>query len=212
MSISLENYRDLINLDNDWLPSAVSYSESKLIELLQNDRLTSNYVNSHCLPVDPGKVREWIREVLTIRHPGNLSDDIFIAIDSLLQSELKNKKLTKPENLVNFVKRINLKTKISVWHGDMCNLTADAVINSANSEMLGCFTPEHDCLDNRLHNCAGPQMREDCSKIMSLQTALPVHGDSFITRAYNLPSKYVIHTLRHNLRDVDISDYDIESI
>jgi len=88
---------------------------------------------------------------------------------------------------------------ISIWQGDITRLAADAIVNAANSQMLGCFVPMHTCIDNCIHTFAGIQLRAECSRQMDAlrteygqdyeqPTAVPM-----LTEAYNLPCKKVIH-------------------
>ena len=85
--------------------------------------------------------------------------------------------------------------KMSVWKGDITTLQIDAIVNAANDQLLGCFRPHHHCIDNCIHTFAGPQLRRDCWKIMSKQQFNEPTGCAKITKAYNLPSKYVVHTV-----------------
>ena len=82
-----------------------------------------------------------------------------------------------------------------LWQGDITTLKVDAIVNAANSKLLGCFVPLHNCIDNVIHSSAGLQLREECNKIMEMQDRDEEVGKAKITSAYNLPSKYVIHTV-----------------
>jgi len=84
---------------------------------------------------------------------------------------------------------------ILLWRGDITPLNADAIVNAANSDLLGCFHPCHGCIDNAIHSAAGSQLRDACSKIMDNQGYEEPTGQAKITAAYNLPSKHVIHTV-----------------
>ncbi|MFE7762571.1 macro domain-containing protein [Streptomyces sp. NPDC057438] len=74
-------------------------------------------------------------------------------------------------------------------------MTADAVVNAANSRLLGCFRPRHPCIDNALHNAAGPRLRDDCHTIVTAQGTREPTGTAKITRGYHLPARYVLHTV-----------------
>ena len=87
------------------------------------------------------------------------------------------------------------KDKISIWQGDITSLEIDAIVNAANSQMLGCFEPCHGCIDNAIHSTAGIQLRDECYEIMKQQGHEEETGMAKITKAYNLPCKYVIHTV-----------------
>lgn len=84
---------------------------------------------------------------------------------------------------------------LALWQGDITRLNADAIVNAANNSLLGCFIPHHKCIDNVIHSRAGVQVRLDCSKIMGAQGEAEPAGCAKITLAYNLPSKYIIHTV-----------------
>ncbi|KAL7712713.1 Uncharacterized protein QTN25_009726 [Entamoeba marina] len=85
--------------------------------------------------------------------------------------------------------------KLFEWKGDITTLKVDCIVNAANSDMLGCFSPNHQCIDNAIHTFAGPQLRRDCSIIMNKQQFKEPTGLAKITKAYYLPSKYIIHTV-----------------
>ena len=82
-----------------------------------------------------------------------------------------------------------------LWQGDITTLAVDAIANAANSAMLGCFVPCHGCIDNAIHSAAGVQLRLECARIMAQQQAEEPTGRAKITRAYNLPCRYVLHTV-----------------
>lgn len=90
---------------------------------------------------------------------------------------------------------VPLNPMISLWQGDITRLNADAIVNAANSQMLGCFIPCHSCIDNAIHSAAGIQLREECAQIMKIQGYEEPTGQAKITNAYNLPARHVIHTV-----------------
>ena len=85
--------------------------------------------------------------------------------------------------------------KLALWQGDITRLNADAIVNAANSQLLGCFVPGHHCIDNAIHSAAGLQLREACAALMREQGHEEPTGGAKITRGYNLPAKYVLHTV-----------------
>ena len=85
--------------------------------------------------------------------------------------------------------------RVEAVRGDITSEQVDAVVNAANSALLGCFQPFHACIDNAIHSAAGPRVREDCHAIMQLQGAPEETGRAKITRAYNLPARYILHTV-----------------
>ncbi|MEM9777405.1 MAG: protein-ADP-ribose hydrolase, partial [Chloroflexota bacterium] len=85
--------------------------------------------------------------------------------------------------------------QIALWQGDITSLKVDGIVNAANNRLLGCFQPLHSCIDNAIHTQAGVQLRDDCQTIMQKQAVPEPTGIAKITRAYNLPSKFVLHTV-----------------
>ena len=85
--------------------------------------------------------------------------------------------------------------RLHLWRGDITTLAADAIVNAANSQMLGCWVPGHHCIDNAIHTFAGVQLRAECARIMDAQGHEEPTGTAKITSAYNLPAKHVIHTV-----------------
>lgn len=84
---------------------------------------------------------------------------------------------------------------IYLWQGDITTLRCGAIVNAANSEMLGCFCPCHGCIDNAIHTFSGIQLRLECSEIMQKQGCSEPVGRAKLTKAYNLPCEYILHTV-----------------
>eukprot|EP01126_Amoeba_proteus_P005340 TRINITY_DN11778_c0_g1_i1.p1 TRINITY_DN11778_c0_g1~~TRINITY_DN11778_c0_g1_i1.p1 ORF type:complete len:215 (+),score=27.84 TRINITY_DN11778_c0_g1_i1:542-1186(+) len=95
---------------------------------------------------------------------------------------------------MNFLSELG-QCKISVWKGDICTLRIGAIVNAANSHMLGCFSPSHPCIDNAIHDKAGPRLRAACRDLMRAQGTLENTGCAKITPAFCLPSEFVLHTV-----------------
>ena len=85
--------------------------------------------------------------------------------------------------------------RLVLWQGDITRLKADAIVNAANSALLGCFHPCHGCIDNAIHSAAGLQLREACFQLMQAQGRPEPNGRAKLTRGYNLPASYVLHTV-----------------
>ena len=85
--------------------------------------------------------------------------------------------------------------KIHIWQGDITRLAVDAIVNAANSGMTGCYQPSHACIDNCIHTYAGVQLRQECAKLMARQGHEEPTGRAKLTSAYNLPCRYVLHTV-----------------
>lgn len=126
---------------------------------------------------------------MNIRMPEEVSDEFLKVQDEFLTAETLSKDLTGIEDIDD------VDGKIALWQGDIVTLKVDAIVNAANSKLLGCFIPMHNCIDNVIHSSAGVQLRDECNSIMKVQRHDEGIGKAKITSAYNLPSKYVIHTV-----------------
>lgn len=126
---------------------------------------------------------------MNVRMPGEVSLEFLEIQDEFLTNETMSKKLTAVSDISDS------KGKMMLWQGDISTLKVDGIVNAANSKLLGCFIPMHNCIDNVIHSAAGIQLREDCNRIMQQQGYDEEVGKAKITSAYNLPSKYVIHTV-----------------
>lgn len=145
--------------------------------------------------------RRLLQHLLTIR-PAEpfLSSETHRIIDQILQAELQQKTLTEASNLPTIAEMFPTTTypvsdKTALWKGDISTLKIDAIVNASNHQMLGCFQPFHACIDNVIHAAAGPRLREDCHRIMKQQRHLEGTGWAKVTRGYNLPSRFVLHTV-----------------
>ncbi|EDR22052.1 hypothetical protein, conserved [Entamoeba dispar SAW760] len=117
-------------------------------------------------------------------------------ISQMLQ--LKNKDIVDSKEIITLKEQGHsflFSDKLALWKGDITKLSVDSIVNAANNQLLGCFVPHHLCIDNAIHTFAGPQLRRDCFIIMEKQQFEEPTGYAKITRAYNLPSKYIIHTV-----------------
>lgn len=146
-----------------------------------------------------------IRSLMNIRMPGELSDELVNLQDAYLQEERSAKGIVKLADIPTireaFGSNSSYADQISLWQGDITRLEVGAIVNAANSQMLGCFVPCHRCIDNAIHSAAGMQLREECSHIMH-QRRLKYGrnyeeptGTATLTAGYNLPCDYVIHTV-----------------
>ncbi len=134
--------------------------------------------------------RALLRGLMNMHNVQNpLSDEYFKLQDTLLKNELAEKKLVTLDSF----KKSKINPKMSLWQGDITCVKADAIINAANSSLLGCFQAGHNCIDNCIHSAAGLQLRFECSKIIKGGSAKV--GSATITHAFNLPCKYVIHVV-----------------
>lgn len=143
-------------------------------------------------PDDPESQRRLLRSLMNVRYPkGELSSEYLCLQDELLSQEREEKGVVDVMKLPP----VNADRRISIWQGDITRLKADAIVNAANSAMLGCFVPCHACIDNAIHSAAGLQLREECAALMRVQKHDEPVGSAKITQGYNLPARYVLHTV-----------------
>lgn len=140
------------------------------------------------------------RALVNIRKPHPISNDFLEIEDEYLQEELKKNTITNVKDIKtvkeNYVKPILKNSdKICLWQGDITKLDIDAIVNAGNSQGLGCFIPNHNCIDNQINTFAGVRLRLACNEIMKGLNYNLETGKAIITKGYNLPSKYVIQTV-----------------
>ncbi|MED4227838.1 MULTISPECIES: protein-ADP-ribose hydrolase [Bacillaceae] len=200
--LSITQYSSLIHLNNRYTPSSTLLNNKAEIvnELVEKLLKENNDVRNIEVPHNYTGKRELLRGLLNVREPKPLDVEFLQKLDSLLQTELREKGVVEVENLKTIStlfpnNLFNQSDKFILWQGDITQLNADAIVNAANKYMLGCFQPLHACIDNVIHSAAGPQLREDCETIMSIQKELEMTGGAKITRGYNLPAKFVLHTV-----------------
>jgi len=142
---------------------------------------------------------------MNVRMPGKISEELLGVQDDYLQEELEEKGIVDISDIPvireKYGSRFLHGDKISLWQGDITRLKVGGIVNAANSQMLGCFVPCHRCIDNAIHSAAGMQLREECHRIMEKRRIRygrkyeEPTGTATLTRAYNLPCDYVIHTV-----------------
>jgi O-acetyl-ADP-ribose deacetylase (regulator of RNase III) len=137
---------------------------------------------SHRIPATLEERQRMMRALSNIWEPRNISPEFLTMQDAelVLQREDKGVVSINDEGL-------------QLWQGDITRLQVDAIVNAANAQALGCWSPLHNCIDNCIHSAAGIQLRKECADIM--QGQLLRTGEAFITKGYNLPAKHVIHTV-----------------
>lgn len=157
-----------------------------LIKYLLNEN--EDYKNIS-VPADEAQQKTLLRSLFNVRMP-KAADENFISVQNdYLQCELERKGITDYKSLSP------VKDGVYLWQGDITTLKCGAIVNAANSQMLGCFVPCHGCIDNAVHTAAGIQLRSECDEIMARQGREEPVGSAKITGAYNLPCDYVIHTV-----------------
>ena len=141
------------------------------------------------IPTDEYNQKRLLRSLFNIRMPKDTSAEFLKIQDAYLQEENRRKGITDLADLEP------VQDGIYLWQGDITTLKCGAIVNAANSQMLGCFNPCHGCIDNAIHTFAGIQLRRDCNEIMHEQGHDEPTGQAKITPAYNLPCRYIIHTV-----------------
>ena len=130
-----------------------------------------------------------LRSLLNLRMPKPVSHAFLNVQDAYLQEAIKQKGITRLTDLQP------VQPDLYLWQGDITTLCCDAIVNAANSGMLGCFCPNHGCIDNAIHTFAGVQLRLACADLMNKQGHAEETGKAKITPAFNLPCKYILHTV-----------------
>ena len=143
------------------------------------------------VPRDVQSQRRLMRSLMNVRYPRSLPEALIKAQDALLAKEREEKGVVH----VSEIPSTATSERIKIWQGDITRLDVDAIVNAANSAMLGCFVPCHGCIDNAIHSAAGLELREECAEIMKRQGHEEPTGRAKITAGYNLPTKHVIHTV-----------------
>ena len=147
-----------------------------LIQFLLAERQESDVP----LPTDEAGQKRLLRGLMNVRPPLPIGQDFLRLQDEYLQEELRRRGVTDWRTLPP------VREGLCLWRGDITTLRCDAIVNAANSAMLGCFYPCHGCIDNAIHTFAGVQLRLELNGQMErqgydepvgqarLQPALPV--------------------------------------
>ena len=141
------------------------------------------------VPRDVWEQKRLLRGLFNTRPPMAASEEFLAVQDVYLKEAILEKGVTKLSDLTP------VKPHQYLWQGDITTLEVDAIVNAANSALLGCFSPNHACIDNVIHTYAGVQLRLACDKIMRAQGHEEPTGCAKITPGFNLPAKYVLHTV-----------------
>ena len=159
-----------------------------LIEYLLNEN--EDYRGTE-IPEDERSQKYLLRSLMNVREPLLASEDFLKVQNEYLIEENASRGLTDIADL----KPVMNHDELYLWRGDITTLKVDAIVNAANSGLTGCYQPNHACIDNCIHTFAGIQLRKTCAEIMEKQGFLEPSGKAKITSAFNLPCKYVLHTV-----------------
>lgn len=152
------------------------------------------------VPTELADQKRLLRSLMNVRLPAPVHSEFLKIQDEYLQEEAAARGITRIETLSPVSEGIYL------WQGDITTLNCDAIVNAANSQMLGCFIPCHGCIDNAIHSAAGIQLRLECARIMAQQRTEEPTGKAKITKSYNLPCRYVLHTVGPIIRGTVTSE------
>lgn len=141
------------------------------------------------IPTEPESQRQLLRGLMNIRAPRSIGADFLKMQDAYLQGETAAKGVTDIADLTP------IQPALYLWQGDITTLKCDAIVNAANSGMTGCYIPNHRCIDNAIHTYAGVELRLACEELMEQQGYPEPTGQAKITPAFNLPCRYVLHTV-----------------
>ena len=167
--------------------------EQRLNYLVEAFRRDSAEYRDLPMPGDPEGKRRVLRSLMNVRMPKPMDEAVLLVQDAYLRERIRE------NGIVTLAEIPALRDGMSIWQGDITRLAVDAIVNAANSQMLGCFVPMHTCIDNCIHTFAGVQLRAECARKMDRlrgrygrdyeqPTAEPM-----LTDAYNLPSKKIVH-------------------
>ena len=157
-----------------------------LIRTLLNERPSCQ---KQIIPADSERQKILLRGLMNVRRPVRISADFLQVQDAYLQSE------TAAKGITDIVDLTPIQPGLYLWQGDITTLKCDAIVNAANAGMTGCYIPNHRCIDNAIHTYAGIELRIACEELMERQGYPEPTGQAKITSAFNLPCRYILHTV-----------------
>ena len=196
--LPLSGYSDAIDLDTPFnKPNIHSLNKQLVVDAIYGGLfgLLKHLTIADIEQLSRLDKRQCIDAIMTTLEPNTLPEPLVEALGQLLELEKNERDITQVNALAHAPFLSIGGTKIILWQGDITTLECDAIVNAANSQLLGCFRPFHRCIDNAIHNRAGAQLRADCDTIIRLQGNPEPTAQAKITRAYHLPSRYVIHSV-----------------
>ena len=157
-----------------------------LIQALLDERPSCQ---KQMIPAESEQQKILLRGLMNVRRPRRVGAEFLRVQDAYLQGETAEKGVTDVAGLTP------MQPGLYLWQGDITTLKCDAIVNAANSGMTGCYIPNHRCIDNAIHTYAGVELRLACEALMEQQGHLEPTGQAKITPAFNLPCRYVLHTV-----------------
>ena len=158
---------------------------------------------AEAFPPDDVSQRRLLRSLMNVRPPLPLSPRFLEVQDALLSAEVLERGVVNGNDLP----AVPSDPRLVLWQGDITRLQVDAIVDADNSALLGCFVPCHGCIDNAIHSAAGLQLRDECHQIMLAQGHPEPNGQAKLTRGYNLPARYILHTVGPMVQD-HVTDQD----
>lgn len=143
------------------------------------------------IPDKEEEKKQLLRSLMNIRPPHPIDPEFLRIQDEYLAEEVRTKGITDSSTLPVSPNH----SRLVLWRGDITTLKIDAIVNAANSALRGCFVPCHSCVDNIIHSISGIQLRLACDELMKKQGCDEPVGRSKMTPAFNLPCRYVLHTV-----------------
>lgn len=143
------------------------------------------------IPTDKQGQENLLRSLMNVRPPRPISNDFLKIQDEYLAERNIERGITDVDTLAP----VKSDSRLYIWQGNITTLKCDAIVNACNSQMLGCFSPMHACIDNFIHTYAGMELRLKMHEIMAKQGHEEETGKAKITSGYNLPTKYILHTV-----------------
>ena len=180
--------------------------DERLDYLVEEFKADSDEYKEFQTPISTEDKRRILRSLMNIRMPKELSSEVMKVQDEYLTERATEK------GVVNLSDIPVIRDGLSIWQGDITRLSVDAIVNAANSQMLGCFVPMHTCIDNIIHSKSGIQLRGECFRIMQKQGHPEPTRQAKITPAYNLPCDYILHTVGPLLLFFSNSSLDVQSV
>ena len=166
----------------------MNQSEKRLF-LIQSLLKEQSEYRDIAIPADMDSQRQLLRGLMNLRRPAHIGVEFLQMQDAYLQGETAAKGVTDAADLTP------IQPGLYLWQGDITTLKCDAIVNAANSGMTGCYIPNQRCIDNAIHTYAGVELRLACEELMERQGYPEPTGQAKITQAFNLPCRYVLHTV-----------------
>ena len=141
------------------------------------------------IPQDVFEQKRLLRGLFNLRPPTEASDEFLRIEGDYLEEATREKGVTALSDLSP------VREHRYLWRGDITTLKVDAIVNAANAGLLGCFSPNHGCIDNAIHTFSGVELRLACDAIMKKQGHAEPTGTAKITPGFHLPATYVLHTV-----------------